>query len=233
MIVDPVESHGDMKFQWDLNAWTKSAETFGEKWWSEVNCSYMIEQQNERKFWFGLSAVGVMALRSVEPSAGQPWQSCLLLFSWNLVLIWCIYHNLVGSSQYILLNPAHFTAVLQPPSHVFFDYASPVMLTISYVIVKREPLSFLTSRKAWFDVTFFLLCGGKVVYENNGLHPPSCLLIPPLYLKAPIPNDLYSFKSLDPPSSIAFWCGLALLVFSPAEKPGVILPNLHSRPATH
>lgn len=30
MIVDPVEPHGDMKFQWDLNAWTKSAETFGE-----------------------------------------------------------------------------------------------------------------------------------------------------------------------------------------------------------
>ncbi|XP_033025620.1 transcription intermediary factor 1-beta isoform X2 [Lacerta agilis] len=30
MIVDPVEPHGDMKFQWDLNAWTKSAETFGQ-----------------------------------------------------------------------------------------------------------------------------------------------------------------------------------------------------------
>ena len=29
MIVDPVEPHGDMKFQWDLNAWTKSAEAFG------------------------------------------------------------------------------------------------------------------------------------------------------------------------------------------------------------
>ncbi|XP_067388807.1 LOW QUALITY PROTEIN: transcription intermediary factor 1-beta [Emydura macquarii macquarii] len=29
MIVDPVEPQGDMKFQWDLNAWTKSAETFG------------------------------------------------------------------------------------------------------------------------------------------------------------------------------------------------------------
>ncbi|XP_035745764.1 transcription intermediary factor 1-beta, partial [Egretta garzetta] len=28
-IVDPVEPQGDMKFQWDLNAWTKSAETFG------------------------------------------------------------------------------------------------------------------------------------------------------------------------------------------------------------
>ncbi|KAJ6654843.1 hypothetical protein lerEdw1_006532 [Lerista edwardsae] len=28
MIVDPVEPHGDMKFQWDLNAWTKNAETF-------------------------------------------------------------------------------------------------------------------------------------------------------------------------------------------------------------
>uniref|UniRef100_A0A674JBS0 Tripartite motif containing 28 n=1 Tax=Terrapene triunguis TaxID=2587831 RepID=A0A674JBS0_9SAUR len=32
MIVDPVEPQGDMKFQWDLNAWTKSAETFGEPW---------------------------------------------------------------------------------------------------------------------------------------------------------------------------------------------------------
>lgn len=30
MIVDPVEPQGDMKFQWDLNAWTKSAESFGE-----------------------------------------------------------------------------------------------------------------------------------------------------------------------------------------------------------
>ncbi|XP_020671045.3 transcription intermediary factor 1-beta isoform X1 [Pogona vitticeps] len=30
MIVDPVEPHGDMKFQWDLNAWIKSAETFGQ-----------------------------------------------------------------------------------------------------------------------------------------------------------------------------------------------------------
>lgn len=30
MIVDPVEPHGEMKFQWDLNAWTKSAEAFGE-----------------------------------------------------------------------------------------------------------------------------------------------------------------------------------------------------------
>ncbi|KAM6184294.1 transcription intermediary factor 1-beta isoform 2-T2 [Sarcoramphus papa] len=29
MIVDPVELQGDMKFQWDLNAWTKSAESFG------------------------------------------------------------------------------------------------------------------------------------------------------------------------------------------------------------
>ncbi|XP_050783551.1 transcription intermediary factor 1-beta isoform X2 [Gopherus flavomarginatus] len=29
MIVDPVEPQGDMTFQWDLNAWTKSAETFG------------------------------------------------------------------------------------------------------------------------------------------------------------------------------------------------------------
>uniref|UniRef100_K7G5U6 Tripartite motif containing 28 n=1 Tax=Pelodiscus sinensis TaxID=13735 RepID=K7G5U6_PELSI len=29
MIVDPVEPQGEMKFQWDLNAWTKSAETFG------------------------------------------------------------------------------------------------------------------------------------------------------------------------------------------------------------
>ncbi|XP_072703708.1 transcription intermediary factor 1-beta isoform X12 [Ciconia boyciana] len=29
MIVDPVEPQGDMKFQWDLNAWTKSAESFG------------------------------------------------------------------------------------------------------------------------------------------------------------------------------------------------------------
>ncbi|KYO43772.1 transcription intermediary factor 1-beta isoform B [Alligator mississippiensis] len=29
MIVDPVEPQCDMKFQWDLNAWTKSAETFG------------------------------------------------------------------------------------------------------------------------------------------------------------------------------------------------------------
>ncbi|KAG8147499.1 hypothetical protein E2320_001377, partial [Naja naja] len=28
MIVDPLEPHGDMKFQWDLNAWIKSAETF-------------------------------------------------------------------------------------------------------------------------------------------------------------------------------------------------------------
>ncbi|XP_074994938.1 transcription intermediary factor 1-beta isoform X11 [Calonectris borealis] len=28
MIVDPVEPQGDMKFQWDLNAWTKSAESF-------------------------------------------------------------------------------------------------------------------------------------------------------------------------------------------------------------
>uniref|UniRef100_A0A8C3XK16 Tripartite motif containing 28 n=1 Tax=Chelydra serpentina TaxID=8475 RepID=A0A8C3XK16_CHESE len=34
MIVDPVEPQGDMKFQWDLNAWTKSAETFGELWGS-------------------------------------------------------------------------------------------------------------------------------------------------------------------------------------------------------
>uniref|UniRef100_A0A8C4J817 Tripartite motif containing 28 n=1 Tax=Dromaius novaehollandiae TaxID=8790 RepID=A0A8C4J817_DRONO len=32
MIVDPVEPQGDMKFQWDLNAWTKSAESFGEPW---------------------------------------------------------------------------------------------------------------------------------------------------------------------------------------------------------
>ncbi|NXN73909.1 TIF1B factor, partial [Himantopus himantopus] len=30
MIVDPVEPQGDMKFQWDPNAWTKSAESFGE-----------------------------------------------------------------------------------------------------------------------------------------------------------------------------------------------------------
>uniref|UniRef100_A0A8C2T616 Uncharacterized protein n=1 Tax=Coturnix japonica TaxID=93934 RepID=A0A8C2T616_COTJA len=30
MIVDPVEPQSDMKFQWDLNAWTKSAESFGE-----------------------------------------------------------------------------------------------------------------------------------------------------------------------------------------------------------
>lgn len=30
MIVDPVEPHGDMKFQWDLNTWTKNAETFGQ-----------------------------------------------------------------------------------------------------------------------------------------------------------------------------------------------------------
>ncbi|XP_021238320.1 transcription intermediary factor 1-beta isoform X2 [Numida meleagris] len=29
MIVDPVEPQGDMKFQWDPNAWTKSAESFG------------------------------------------------------------------------------------------------------------------------------------------------------------------------------------------------------------
>ncbi|XP_006877390.1 PREDICTED: transcription intermediary factor 1-beta [Chrysochloris asiatica] len=29
MIVDPVEPQGEMKFQWDLNAWTKSAEAFG------------------------------------------------------------------------------------------------------------------------------------------------------------------------------------------------------------
>ncbi|NXA44027.1 TIF1B factor, partial [Eudromia elegans] len=28
-IVDPVEPQGDMKFQWDLHAWTKSAESFG------------------------------------------------------------------------------------------------------------------------------------------------------------------------------------------------------------
>lgn len=32
MIVDPVEPHGEMKFQWDLNAWTKSAEAFGVSW---------------------------------------------------------------------------------------------------------------------------------------------------------------------------------------------------------
>ncbi|XP_065511417.1 transcription intermediary factor 1-beta isoform X2 [Caloenas nicobarica] len=29
MIVDPVEPQGDIKFKWDLNAWTKSAESFG------------------------------------------------------------------------------------------------------------------------------------------------------------------------------------------------------------
>ncbi|EHB16620.1 Transcription intermediary factor 1-beta [Heterocephalus glaber] len=29
MIVEPVEPHGEMKFQWDLGAWTKSAEAFG------------------------------------------------------------------------------------------------------------------------------------------------------------------------------------------------------------
>nr|XP_021138144.1 transcription intermediary factor 1-beta [Columba livia] len=29
MIVDPVEPQGDVKFKWDLNAWTKSAESFG------------------------------------------------------------------------------------------------------------------------------------------------------------------------------------------------------------
>lgn len=29
MIVDPVKPQGDMKFQWDPNAWTKSAESFG------------------------------------------------------------------------------------------------------------------------------------------------------------------------------------------------------------
>ncbi|XP_063091593.1 transcription intermediary factor 1-beta-like [Cavia porcellus] len=29
MIVEPVEPHGEMKFQWDLSAWTKSAEAFG------------------------------------------------------------------------------------------------------------------------------------------------------------------------------------------------------------
>ncbi|XP_065593841.1 transcription intermediary factor 1-beta [Cyrtonyx montezumae] len=29
MIVDPVEPHGDMKFQWDPKAWSKSAESFG------------------------------------------------------------------------------------------------------------------------------------------------------------------------------------------------------------
>ncbi|OPJ74635.1 hypothetical protein AV530_007083 [Patagioenas fasciata monilis] len=28
MIVDPVEPQGDVKFKWDLNAWTKSAESF-------------------------------------------------------------------------------------------------------------------------------------------------------------------------------------------------------------
>lgn len=30
VIVEPVEPQGDMKFQWDLHAWTKSAESFGE-----------------------------------------------------------------------------------------------------------------------------------------------------------------------------------------------------------
>ncbi|NWX25735.1 TIF1B factor, partial [Notiomystis cincta] len=29
VIVEPVEPQGDMKFQWDLHAWTKSAESFG------------------------------------------------------------------------------------------------------------------------------------------------------------------------------------------------------------
>ncbi|NXV83456.1 TIF1B factor, partial [Atlantisia rogersi] len=29
MIVDPVEPQGDLKFQWDLKAWTKSAKSFG------------------------------------------------------------------------------------------------------------------------------------------------------------------------------------------------------------
>uniref|UniRef100_A0A8B9P020 Tripartite motif containing 28 n=1 Tax=Apteryx owenii TaxID=8824 RepID=A0A8B9P020_APTOW len=40
MIVDPVEPQGDMKFQWDLNAWTKSTEDGGQeplcpchRWW--------------------------------------------------------------------------------------------------------------------------------------------------------------------------------------------------------
>jgi tripartite motif-containing protein 28 len=43
MIVDPVEPHGEMKFQWDLNAWTKSAEAFGRS--QSCVCSVLLTTQ--------------------------------------------------------------------------------------------------------------------------------------------------------------------------------------------
>lgn len=64
MIVDPVEPHGEMKFQWDLNAWTKSAEAFG------VSLSFPL---------LHYATVQVPCLMFVSFLQARLWQSVLAL----------------------------------------------------------------------------------------------------------------------------------------------------------
>ncbi|XP_054849149.1 transcription intermediary factor 1-beta isoform X2 [Eublepharis macularius] len=74
MIVDPVEPHGDMKFQWDLNAWTKSAETFGQIISERSGLPVVLNAQTPQQRANATSgaASGVAAVRQpgVPPSQG-------------------------------------------------------------------------------------------------------------------------------------------------------------------
>uniref|UniRef100_A0A8D0GLU3 TIF1B factor n=1 Tax=Sphenodon punctatus TaxID=8508 RepID=A0A8D0GLU3_SPHPU len=67
MIVDPVEPQGDMKFQWDLNAWTKSAETFGKKGGWLRGCQQ--RRSSGRSHPAGLGPF--------FPGTGSSWYQCL------------------------------------------------------------------------------------------------------------------------------------------------------------
>uniref|UniRef100_A0A8C5WMR9 Tripartite motif containing 28 n=1 Tax=Laticauda laticaudata TaxID=8630 RepID=A0A8C5WMR9_LATLA len=72
MIVDPVEPHGDMKFQWDLNAWIKSAETFGQIVSERSGLPVTANAQTPQQRSNAASAAAGVAVRqgSVPPSQG-------------------------------------------------------------------------------------------------------------------------------------------------------------------
>ncbi|XP_077171338.1 transcription intermediary factor 1-beta isoform X1 [Paroedura picta] len=74
MIVDPVEPHGDMKFQWDLNAWTKSAETFGQIISERSGLPVVLNAQNpqQRANATSAAASGGVAVRQSGVPPSQP-----------------------------------------------------------------------------------------------------------------------------------------------------------------
>lgn len=74
MIVDPVEPHGEMKFQWDLNAWTKSAEAFGgSQFLSALPCHHPQYPYNSVCFFFFSKARSWQSVLVPTLRAQHPW----------------------------------------------------------------------------------------------------------------------------------------------------------------